>query len=321
MRPAASPIAIWIGLIVLYVVWGSTYLGMKLATETLSVAMMGALRFLPAGLLLAGAIAIRERGRLRRPSRRSLLDTSVVGVLLLMGGTGLVAWGQQTVPTGIAALMIGLVPMWLAVFGRVLLGDRMPVLAAAGIVVGIAGVAILALPVGSVDRLDPAGFATLMVAPVCWSLGTLYAARRAVLPRPALFATGLQMVAGGMAFLALAAATGELAAFDASAVSPTSWLGIGYLITVGSLIGYTTFAWLLTVAPLARVATYAYVNPVVAVILGWLVLGEPLTPRTLVAGTVIVVAVAMIVTARGRSVRTAIPREDALPAPHPAPSG
>lgn len=321
MRPVTSPIAVWTGLVVLYLVWGSTYLGMKLATETMSPVMLGALRFLPAGILLAGVIAIRERSRLRRPTPRGWLDTGIVGVLLLVGGTGLVAWAQQTVPTGIAALMVGLVPMWLAVFGRVLLGDRIPRLAAVGIAVGIVGIAVLAWPVSGVGRLDPAGFAALLVAPVCWSLGTLYAARRAVLPRPALFASGLQMIAGGIAFLVLAAVTGELAAFDASSVSATSWLGIAYLIAVGSLVGYTTFAWLLTVAPLPRVATYAYVNPVVAVVLGSVVLGEALTARTLLAGTIIVAAVAMIITARARTASSTPARVDAMPATKPAPSG
>ncbi len=138
-----------------------------------------------------------------------------------------------------------------------------------------------------------------------WSLGTLYATKRAVLPRPALFATGLQMIAGGLAFLVAALVTGETTGFDPAAVSTTSWFGIGYLVVVGSLIGFTTYAWLLTVAPLGRIATYAYVNPVVAVILGWVVLAEPLTARTAVAGAVIVFAVALIVTARSRATRAA----------------
>ncbi len=312
MRPTASPLSVWIGLVVLYFVWGSTYLGMKLAIDTVPPFVMGFLRFVPAGLLLAGAVALRDRRTIRRPSAVQVRDASIVGTCLLLGGTGLVAWGQQTIATGIAALLIGLVPMWLAVFGRLLFGDRIPVLAAAGIAVGLVGVAILAWPAGDVGRLDPAGLLALTVAPVFWSLGTLYATKRAVLPRPALFATGIQMVAGGLAFLVAALVTGETTGFDPSAVSTTSWFGIGYLVVVGSLIGFTTFAWLLTVAPLGRVATYAYVNPVVAVILGWVVLAEPLTARTAVAGAVIVFAVALIVTARGRSAM--VPRREGVPA-------
>jgi drug/metabolite transporter (DMT)-like permease len=312
MSKPPSPLAVWAGIVVLYVVWGSTYLGMKVAIDTVPPFVMGFLRFVPAGLLLAGGVAIRERGAIRRPSAAQLRDASIVGAMLLLGGTGLVAWGEQTVATGIAALLIGLVPMWLAIFGRILFGDRIPVLAAAGVVVGVVGVAILAWPADGVGSLDPAGLLALIVSPMFWSLGTLYAARRAVLPRPALFSTGLQMIAGGIAFLVTAILTGQMSGFDPAAVSTASWLGIAYLIFVGSLVGFTTYAWLLTVAPLGRIATYAYVNPVVAVILGSLILGEPLTARTVVAAAVIVLAVALIVTARGRSATA--PRRDAVPA-------
>ena len=319
MHKPASPLSIWAGILVLYVVWGSTYLGMKLAMDSLPPFVMGFLRFVPAGLLLAGGVAIKDRGSIRRPSNVQLRDVTVVGTCLLLGGTGLVAWGEQTVATGIAALLIGLVPMWLAVFGRVLFGERIPVLAAAGIAVGLVGVAILAWPAGDVGPLDPGGLLALIVSPMFWSLGTLYAARRALLPRPALFSTGLQMVAGGIGFLVVAVLTGEMRGFDLAAVSATSWFGIAYLVVIGSLVGFTTYAWLLTVAPLGRVATYAYVNPVVAVILGSIVLGEPLTARTAVAAAVIVLAVALIVTGRGRESRLA--RREAVPIPAEAPGG
>ena len=311
MSKPPSPLAVWAGLVVLYVVWGSTYLGMKLAIDTVPPFVMGFLRFVPAGLLLTGGVVLRDRRTIRRPTAPQVRDASIVGAMLLLGGTGLVAWGEQTVATGIAALLIGLVPMWLAVFGRILFGDRIPVLAAVGIAVGLVGVAILAWPAEGVGSLDPAGLLALIVSPMFWSLGTLYAARRAVLPRPALFSTGLQMIAGGIAFLVAAILTGQVSGCDPAAVSATSWFGIGYLIFVGSLVGFTTYAWLLTVAPLGRIATYAYVNPVVAVILGSLILDEPLTARTVVAAAVIVLAVALIVTARGRSAR--VPRREAVP--------
>lgn len=304
MRSSANPLAVWAGILVLYVVWGSTYLGMKLAMDSLPPFMMGFLRFVPAGLLLAGGVALRHRGALPMPTLAGVRDSSIVGLALLLGGTGLVAWGEQTIPTGIAALLIGLVPMWLAIFGRVLFGDRVPVLAAAGIGVGLVGVAILAWPTGGVGALDPAGLAALVASPMFWTLGTLYATKKAVQPAPALFATGIQMIAGGLGFLVAALLTGQATGFDPATVSGTSWFGIGYLIFVGSLVGFTTYAWLLTVAPVGRIATYAYVNPVVAVFLGWLILGEPLTLRTIVASAVIVAAVALIVTARGRTSST-----------------
>ena len=308
MRSTASPLAIWAGIVLLYVVWGSTYLGMKLAIETLPPFVMGFLRFVPAGLLLCAGVLLHARGAVTRPSFVQLRDASIVGALLLLGGTGLVAWGEQTIATGIAALLIGLVPMWLAVFGRVLFGDRVPALAAVGIAVGLVGVAILAWPTGGVGELDPAGLLALIISPMFWSLGTLYAMKRAVLPAPALFSTGIQMITGGIAFLVVAILTGEMATFDPATVSATSWFGVTYLIVMGGLVAFPTYAWLLTVAPIGRVATYAYVNPVVAVFLGSLILGEPLTIRTIAASVVIVAAVVLIVTARGRDSR--VPRAE-----------
>jgi drug/metabolite transporter (DMT)-like permease len=300
MRPSASPIAVWIGLVVLYFVWGSTYIGIKVAVETIPAFVMGFMRFVPAGILLAGAVALVNRRTIRRPSRREVVDASIVGTCLLLGGMGLVAWGEQTIPSGIAALLVALMPMWLAIFGLAFFGERLPRAGVVGIAVGLLGVAILAWPTAGVDDLDPAGLLALLVSPVLWALGSIYAARRAVLPAPALFATGAEMVAGGIALLIASALTGELASFDVAAVSPQSWAGLLYLLVIGSLVGYTTFAWLLTVAPLPRVATYAYVNPVVAVVLGAIILQEPLTPRTIVASVVIIAAVVLIVTARGR---------------------
>jgi drug/metabolite transporter (DMT)-like permease len=311
MRTSASPLAVWAGILVLYVVWGSTYLGMKLAMDNVPPFVMGFLRFVPAGLLLCAGVLLWHRGHIARPSLAQVRDASIVGTALLLGGTGLVAWGEQTIPTGIAALLIAVVPMWLAIFGRVLFGDRVPALAAVGIAVGLVGVAILAWPAGGVGQLDPAGLLALLVSPVFWTLGTLYATKRAVLPGPALLSTGIQMIAGGLAFLVAAVVTGEAAGFDITTVSTTSWFGLGYLILVGSLLGFTTYAWLLTVAPIGRIATYAYVNPVVAVFLGWLILDEPISARTVVASVVIVAAVALIVTARGRAAR--VPREPRQP--------
>jgi drug/metabolite transporter (DMT)-like permease len=318
-RPPANPIAVWIGILVLYVVWGSTYLGMKVAMDTLPVFVMGVFRFVPAGVILTLAVIAWNRGRIARPTLAEARDASIVGITLLVGGTGLVAWGEQTIPTGIAALLIALVPMWLAIFGFVLFRESVPPLVAGGIVVGLVGVAILAWPAGDVGSLDPAGLVALILSPIFWSLGTLFATRRAVQPAPALLASGIQMLAAGLAFVVIAAFTGEWATFDVGAVSPISWASIGYLIVAGSLIGYTTYAWLIGVAPIQRVATYAYVNPVVAVILGWLVLSEPLTPRTVVAGVVIVAAVVLIVTGRSRVSRVADPDAEPATAPRPQP--
>ena len=322
-RPRANPLAVWIGIIVLWLVWGSTYLGMKIAMDSMPPFVMGAARFIPAGVLLGILVLAWNRGRLPRPTGRQALDASIVGVLLLVGGTGLVAWGEQTIATGIAALLIALVPMWLAIFGWLLFRESVPRIVALGIGVGLVGVAILAWPAGDVGGLDPGGLAALLVSPIAWTLGTFYAARRAVLPAPALLASSVEMFAAGLAMLVLATLTGEWAVFDVNAISTSSWLGITYLVVMGSLVGYTTFAWLIQVAPLSRVSTYAYVNPVVAVILGSLFLSEPLTTRTIVASVVIVAAVALIVTGRGRDARstteeaTVAPESDLVPGAQP----
>lgn len=294
--------AIWLGLGILYAVWGSTYLAIAVAVDTMPPFLMAALRFGLAGFVLLGWVALRQRGEFRLPGRREVRDTSIVGALLLGGGMGMVAWGEQTIPSGIAALLIALMPVWVAVFGRLFLGERLPRIAGIGIVVGFVGVAILVGPtaLGASDALDAVGLAAIIVSPIAWSIGSLYASHRAVLPRHPLIATGSQMVAGSAVLAVMSVATGEPGRFDATAVSTESFAAFLYLTVVGSLLAFTTFGWMLRVAPLPLVATYAYVNPIVAVFLGALVLGEPIGPRTLVAGAIIVGAVALIVTARSR---------------------
>jgi drug/metabolite transporter (DMT)-like permease len=292
----------WVGLAILYGVWGSTYLAIAVAVDTMPPFLMAAMRFGLAGLVLLGWIAIRQPHDLVRPTRRELIDTSLLGALLLGGGMGLVAWAEQTIPSGIAALLIAMMPVWVAVLGRLAFRERLPTLAVIGIVVGFVGVAILVGPtaIGATGALDAAGVAAILISPIAWSSGSLYATHRAVLPRHPLVATASQMLAGSVALTLMAVASGEPARFDPAVVSGESWAAFLYLTVVGSLVAFTTFGWLLRVAPLPLVATYAYVNPIVAVVLGAVVLSEPVEPRTLVAGAVIVGAVALIVTARGR---------------------
>ena len=293
---------IWLGLLVLYVVWGSTYLGIAIAVETIPPFLMAAIRFGIAGSVLLGWSLLRTRGSLVALTRREWRDTIIVGTLLLGGGMGMVAFGEQTIPSGIAALLIAMMPVWVAIFGRVFLGERLPRIAAVGIVVGFVGVAILVGPtiLGQAGSLDPLGLAAIIVSPIAWSLGSLYASHRATLPRLPLVATGTQMLAGGAVLAVMAGVTGEFGRFDAAAVSGDSVAALAYLTIIGSLLAFTAYGWLLRVAPLPLIATYAYVNPVVAVILGAVVRNEPIDARTLVAGAVIIGAVALIVTARGR---------------------
>lgn len=301
-RPGADRERVWLAMLILYVVWGSTYLGIAVAVDTIPPFLMAASRFVIAGLALLAWSWARSGRTFVAPTGREWRDSMIVGALLLGGGMGMVAWGEQTVPSGIAALLVGLMPVWVALLGRVALGERLPGLAVVGILVGFVGVAILVGPtaLGQPGTLDPAGVAALIVSPLCWSAGSLFASHRAVLPRQPLVATGAQMLAGGVVLTVMAALTGEFGRFSPADVSTASIAALVYLTVVGSVLAFTAYGWLLRVAPLPLIATYAYVNPVVAVFLGALVLREPIELRTVVAGAVIVGAVALIVTARGR---------------------
>jgi drug/metabolite transporter (DMT)-like permease len=303
-RPAPPPrhAPIWIGLLILYVVWGSTYLGIAIAVDTIPPFLMAAVRFLIAGLVLLGWSVAREGRGFHPPSLREWRDSTIVGALLLGGGMGMVAFGEQTVPSGITALIIAMMPVWVAVLGRAFLRERLPRLAIGGIVLGFVGVAVLIGPsaFGGAGALEPLALAAILFSPISWSGGSLFASHRAVLPKQPLVATGAQMVTGGLVLLAMSLVSGELVGFRVQAVSGDSLVALAYLTVIGSLLAFTAYGWLLRVAPLPLIATYAYVNPVVAVILGAIVLSEPIEPRTLVAGGIIILAVAIIVTARGR---------------------
>jgi drug/metabolite transporter (DMT)-like permease len=301
-RPAASALAVWVGLLTLYFVWGSTYVGIKVAVESIPAFLMGSGRFLLAGLLLLGWSLAREGRSALRVTRVQFRDSFVVGALLLGGGMGMVALGEQTVPAGITALIIALMPLWVAVLGRIIFGERTSRLVLVGIVLGLAGVVILVAPTGvGALALSAGGIAAVMVSPISWASGSLYSSHRARLPRLPLVATAMQMFCGAAVLGVLALATGEVSHFSLSAVSDRSWLAFAYLVTAGSGIGYTTYVWMLRVAPLPKIATYAYVNPIVAFVLGAILLGETITARTVVAAVVIVVGVAIIVTARSRT--------------------
>jgi len=305
---AAAPtsVAVWVGLLTVYLVWGSTYLGIRIAIETIPPFLMASARFLVAGGLLY-VVSIRGGDREGdRPGRAEWRDAAISGGFFFLGGMGLVALGEQTVPSGIAALLIGLMPLWLAVIGRMWIGERLPIVVLAGIALGFVGVAILAAPSGT-DRLEPWGLAALIVSPISWATGSLYTAHRARVPRRPLVGAAMQMLAGGVLLGIAGMATGELRRVRLEAISPESLWALVYLTFVGSLIGFTAFGWLLRLAPLSLVGTYAYVNPVVAVFLGWVLLAEPITSRTIVAGAIIVLAVAIIVTARGRLARRVPP--------------
>lgn len=296
---------VWAALGVVYVVWGSTYLGIAIVVETLPPFLAAGVRFLVAGALLAAWIALRDRDALR-VERRQLWGAAIVGVLLLAGGNGLVMAGERTVPSGLAALIVASVPLWIVLM-RLGAGDRVRGDVVAGVLVGIAGVGVLVVPGGASGAIDAAGLVTLVGATLSWATGTFLSPRLAM-PRNALASTAYQMLAGGLFLLAAALPLGDYARMHPAGVSTASVVSLGYLVVFGSLLAFSAYTWLLQHAPVSVVATYAYVNPVIAVLLGTLVLREPVTPTMIGGAALILAAVAFIVS------RSATTRASAAPA-------
>ena len=288
-----------------YVIWGSTYLAIAIAVQTLPPLFSAGLRFTLAGLVLLGFIAAR-RGL--RVERAQLVGASIVGLLLLVGGNGFVVLAERTVPSGLTALIIASVPLWIVIFRRIA-GDRIHLSTFIGVAVGFAGVAFLVIGRGANGSVDPVGLGLLLVATVSWALGT-FLSPRLRMPRDGLLSTGIQQLAGGLVLVVLGAAAGEVTHLEPSTWSANSLLAMAYLVVFGSLVAFTAYSWLLQNAPVSLVATYAYVNPVIAVLLGALILAEPITPSIVLGAAIIVAAVAFIVTregARQRAARAAAP--------------
>jgi drug/metabolite transporter (DMT)-like permease len=303
-RPALGQAGrIWLALAVVYVVWGSTYLGIDLAVRTIPPFLMAAVRFLIAGALLYGW-AIRRGDPDDRPTARHWVSAFLIAAPMLAVGNAAVGWAEQTLDTGTASLIIASVPLWMALLDRVFYAQRLARAIVLGLVVGFAGVGLLVAPGGAGGSGGRAAL-VLVFSSLAWAIGSLYS-RRAPLPRRPLVGAAMQMLAGGLVLVVVAAASGELGRVHPGAISLESWLGLAYLVGAGSLLGFTAYMWLLRVAPTSLVGTYAYVNPVIAVLLGTLLLGEPLTWRTLVGGGIIIAAVALIVRAPKRAPRAAL---------------
>jgi drug/metabolite transporter (DMT)-like permease len=292
---AARPDArIWLALGVVYLAWGSTFIALAIAVRDLPPLLALSMRHVVAGaVLLAFALprGDREGDRIGWTQIRAGL---VLGFLLFVLSHGSLAWAQQTVPAGVAALLVGSIPIWMALFDRVAFGRRLRGSAYVGFALGFLGVALLVDPFGegSVDRL---GAIAIVLGAGTWAAGSLYS-RGAPLPRRPLVSAGLASFCGGVLLVISSLATGE---FGDAVFSTDALLAVGYLIVVGSFVGFTAYLWLLQVAPTSLVATYAYVNPIVAVFLGWLLLDEQITLQMAVAGAAVVISVAMIVRASG----------------------
>ncbi len=291
---SATRIALALGTV--YVIWGSTYLAIRFAVETLPPFYMAGTRFLVAGAILYGW---RRAAGFSRPSASQWRAATIVGGLMLLGGNGGVVWAEQWVESGTAALIVAAVPLWMVVLDWLRPGGRAPAPAVwLGILVGLGGVALLlGGPQTGPNHL--VGWIVLVLASVAWAAGSLYS-RTATLPAP-LLATGMQMLAGGALLMLAGTLAGELGRVDPAAFSRRSVLALAYLVVFGSLLGYTSYVWLLRVTPPALASTYAYVNPVVAVFLGWLLAGERLTARVLLASAIIVGGVALITGARAHA--------------------
>ncbi len=318
MEPKREPTlpAVLAAFAVVYVVWGSTYLAIQFAVETLPPFLLAGARFLAAGLAL---LAIVWRWLPQSPTLEQWRGAAIVGCLMLLGGNGLVCWAEKTVPSGIAALLVSTAPIWFVFLDWALFsGPRPGVAVIAGIAIGMFGVYLLVGP-GEIRgaRPDLWGSAALLSACVFWATGSLLA-RRVALPANVFASTAMQMITAGIALLTVSAAAGEWAALSLANISMKSALSMAYLAVFGSLLALTCYTWLIQVSTPARVATYAYVNPVVAVALGAALNGEPLSTRVVLAMSVIVAAVVLITTFGQRAPRRSASDVAGI-APQPAP--
>ncbi len=295
--PRASRAQIVVAFALVYVVWGSTYLTIHIAIETLPAFLMSGARFIIAGLLLY-AFARRPGQPKERLTRVHWRSAVIVGACLLLFGNGGVSWGEQYLPSGFVALIVATVPLWMALFAPAFGGRWINWTAGAGIALGLVGIILLVRPGG-----EGAGHwqtLVLLLSPLLWAIGSLYA-RNAPAPKQPLTAIAMEMVAGGVLLILAGIADGELGHVHLSTVSFASVAAFVYLILIGALVGYVAYIWLLHNVSATAASTYAFVNPVVAVALGAIVLGEPVTPLTVVAAALIVGAVALLLVGQSRA--------------------
>ena len=299
------PGRVWFALVTVYVVWGSTYLAIRWAVETMPAFLSASARFLVAGALLGVVARVRHGRAAWRIDRVQLRNAALCGVLLLAGGNGVVVLAETRVPSGLAALLVAIVPLWLIVLRR-MVGDRTPWLTLVGVLVGLGGVAVLLLPGSSGSHVDLPYAGLIVLAALSWAVGSLLVTRAKVPPQPDVLSF-VEMLSGGVVLLAMGAARGEFGSLHLAQISTKSWLSLGYLVVFGSIVAFSAYIYSLGNAPTSLVATYAYVNPAVAVVLGVLLAGEHLTGSEVAGGVVIVASVVVVVSAEGRARRAAKP--------------
>ena len=280
---------IWTALWIVYIVWGSTYLGIALMVETIPPLLGAGARFITVGLILLPILAWRKGSHVLRPTRNELLSAGFVG-LMLPGANAVISLAQKTVPSGLAALLVASIPLWVILL-RKATGERISWQSLGAVLVGFGGLLLLLHPEGDATLL---GLLACVFAAFMWALGS-FSSPRISLPRDPFVSTAWQSLLGGIAVFGAGLVTGELPDVHFSEFSARSIGGLLYLITFGSLLAFTSYAWLLQNAPISKVSTYAYVNPVVAIALGWLVLNESITPTTLLGAGIIVASVALVI--------------------------
>lgn len=277
----------------LYLIWGSTYLAIRWGVETIPPFFMAGSRHLAAGVFLFFIMRQREKTEITKTHWRSAF---ILGGLMLLGGNGGVTWAEQHVPSGLAALLVATVPLWIMVLSWLQKDSLRPGFREfIGIILGLFGLAILIGPeeLAGGERINPIGATALLIAALSWSFGSLYS-RKAIVPSSGFLNTSMQMIGGGILLIILGFATGEWNRLNVGDISARSFFSLAYLAAFGSLIGYSAYIWLLKVSTPSKVTTYAYVNPVVAVIFGWLLAGEELSMRTILASAVIIGSVIII---------------------------
>jgi drug/metabolite transporter (DMT)-like permease len=312
IRPTrTSPALLGAGLATVYVVWSTTYLGIRLGVETIPPFFLSSTRYILAGAILFGWVALRGGLPDGWPTRRQWLSALVTGIGLVVIGNGALSWAEQYLPSGPAALFFATVPLWLTLLGRVFLKESIGLLAAVGLGIGFIGVVVLVGP-SALRGGDLVPRLACLVAALGWAAATVYS-RSAPLPNNPFQVAGMQMFSGGLVGLLFSLLSGDAARFNPAAVSLRSGLSFVYLLLIGAILGFGVFIWLVKVAPLPLLSTYAYVNPAAAVILGHLLLGEPITAQTLIGGGIVILAVAVIVASQSRAPN--------LRAPEPAITG
>lgn len=294
----ASPLIVSLGLATIYLVWGTTYLAIRVAIESIPPFFLSGTRYIIAGTLLFGWVMLRGGTHIAWPARRHWLAAAVSGSVMIAFGNGVLSWAEQWVPSGLAAVLYA-APLWLGLLARIVLGERIGRWTIGGLVVGFVGIVVLVGP-GSTAPHEIFPMVAVTLAAAGWALGAVLS-RRLPLPASALQVAGMQMFSGGAVSLAISVANGDAGRFRLGEVSSRSELAFIYLVFIGAILGFGVFAWLIKSAPISLVATYGYVNPIVAVIIGSILLHEALGPRELIGGAVVIGGVALIVSAQSHN--------------------